>query len=119
MTRRKADSPEALEASRVAAEEEGRRKVAEAVAVLLESPQTPAALSDLVADHVIRISEATDLYIFAPEVVRAVYPLMCERMAALVAEEARVQRRARRGRRAARSSKGKAETPPAEIDSVN
>lgn len=119
MTKRKDDSPEALEASRAAEAEAERRTVAEAVAMLLESPQTPAALSDLVADHVIRISEATDLYIFAPEVVRAVYPLMCERMAALVAEEAREQRRARRGRRASRSSKGRGETPPAETDSVN
>lgn len=114
MTKRKEVPPEALLASRAAAEEEGRRKVAEAVAVLLESPHTPASLSDLVADHVIRISEATDLYIFAPEVVRAMYPLMCERAAELERE-----RRQARPRRKRRARAAKSEPPPAETDSVN
>jgi hypothetical protein len=114
MTRRKDVPPEALEASRVAAEEEGRRRVAEAVATLLESRYCPDELSDLVADHVIKISEATELYIFAPEVVRATYPLMCERAAQL--ERERKQTRPRRTRKA---SAAKGEPPPAETDAVN
>jgi hypothetical protein len=114
MTKRKDSPPEALEASRAAAEEEGRRRVAEAVATLLESPQTPDALSDLVADHVIKIAEATHLYIFAPEVVRAIYPLMCERAADLERE-----RRQTRPQRTRKASTAKAEQTPAETDSVN
>lgn len=119
MTRRKDDPPEALEASRVAAEAEGRREVADAVATLLESRYCPQELSDFVADHVIRISEETHLYIFAPEVVRAVYPLMCERAEALEAERQRERRKERGGKRAARPSKSKSEPPTAETDSVN
>ena len=114
MTRRKDASPEALEASGAAAEEEGRRKVAEAVATLLESRHCPDELSDLVADHVIKISEATELYIFAPEVVRATYPLMCERAAELERE-----RRQTRPRRSRKAGPAKAEPPPGETDSVN
>ena len=114
MTKRKDGPPEALEASGAAAEEEGRREVADAVATLLESRYCPQELSDFVADHVIKISEATELYIFAPEVVRAVYPLMCARAERLEAER---KREGRRGRRATRGAKG--EAPPAETDSVN
>lgn len=117
MTKRKEIIPDAQEASHAAAGEAERRRVAEAVAVLLESPETPAALSDLISDHVIKISEATDLYIFAPEVVRAVYPLMCARAEEREAERKRQDRRERRGRR--RPAKGKEEQPPAETDSVN
>jgi hypothetical protein len=93
--------------------------VAEAVATLLESRHCPTELSDFVADHVIKISEATELYIFAPEVVRAVYPLMCERAEALEAECKREERREKRGRRGARASTGKGEPPATETDSVN
>lgn len=118
MARRKDGSPETLEAAGAAAEE-GRRRVAEAVAVLLESRHCPTELSDFVADHVIKISEATELYIFAPEVVRAVYPLMCERAEALAAERKKEERRAQRGRRAARGTKARGEPPPEETDSVN
>lgn len=71
----------------------------------------------MVADHVIKISEATELYIFAPEVVRAVYPLMCARAAELEEERKREERREKRGRRKSRATKG--EPPPAETDSVN
>jgi hypothetical protein len=93
--------------------------VAEAVALLLESRYCPTELSDLVADHVIRISEATQLYIFAPEVVRATYPLMCRRAEELEREREREGRRGRRGKRAARESKTAGAEPPAETDSVN
>lgn len=119
MTRRKEVLPEASQAPGAAEEAEGRRKVAEAVITLLESRYCPPELSDLVADHVIKISEETDLYIFAPEVVRAVYPLMCERAAALEEERQKEQRKERRGKRTPRNSKAKGEPPPAETDSVN
>lgn len=119
MTKRKDASPEALEASGAAAEGEGRRKVAEALATLIESRYTPHRLYNYLCDHVIEISEETFLYIFAPEVVRAVYPLMCERAEALEAERQREERRVKRGRRGARAAKGKAEPPATETDSVN
>jgi hypothetical protein len=116
MAKRKEGPPEALRASGSADEEEGRRKVAEAVATLLESPYCPQELSDLVADHVIRISERTHLYIFAPEVVRRMYPLMCLRDAERAAEE---ERERRRRRRAGRASKARREPPPEASDAVN
>jgi hypothetical protein len=119
MTRRKEGVPDALEASGAVADEEGRRKVADAVATLLESRYCPQELSDFVADHVIRISEATELYIFAPEVVRAVYPLMCERAEQMEAERRKEERREKRGRRKPRAAKSKGVATTAETDSVN
>ena len=119
MAKRQGELPEAPEASGAAADEEGRRRVADAVATLLESRYCPQELSDFVADHVIKISEATDLYIFAPEVVRAVYPLMCERAEQLEEERRKEERREKRGRRKPRAAKSKGVATTAETDSVN
>jgi hypothetical protein len=119
MTRRNEVPPAALRVPTAAEEEEGQQR-AEAIATLLESNYRPRHLSDLLEDHVIRLSEQTHLYIFAPEVVRAMYPLMYRRAVKMaIAEEEEQERERRRRRREKRASKAAAEAPPEETDSVN
>ncbi len=118
MPRRKEEEvPQAYRVPTPEEEEEGRRKLAEALAAVLESPYCPRDLSDRIEDHVIKLSEMTHHYIFAPEVVRVAYPLMCRRGVEMAVErEEREEEERRRQRRERRAAKSK---PDAETDSVN